>query len=286
MASMFKHVSVLGPGLLGASLLMAVKARNLCAQTSTWSRRLETRRKCQGQPWCDLVFDQASDAVRDADLVVLSTPVETIGPLLEEIGPHLQAGALVTDVGSTKRLICEQAQAAIPSGVDFVGSHPMAGSEKTGLEHASPHLFRQQACFVTPLPETSPSATARAIELWQALEMKVATVPPDEHDRIVAHISHLPHFLASVLCTFLSHKPENWKNFAGGGLRDTTRIAAGDPGIWQSIANQNREEILHALEGFSRELQGLLDILRQQDSNAVKQLLETGKQYRDTLRFN
>lgn len=286
MASMFKHITVLGPGLLGASLLMAAKARGICSRTATWSRRPETRLKCEKQPWCDLVSDQASDSVRDADLVVLCTPVETILPLLEEIGPSLKKGALVTDVGSTKGLICRQSTALLPEGVDFVGSHPMAGSEKTGLEYATPDLFRHQACFVTPLPETSPSATERIIAFWQALEMEVTTKSPDEHDRIVANISHLPHFLASTLCAFLSRHPEDWKNFAGGGLRDTTRIAAGDPGLWQSIANQNREELLRALEGFSKELQYLRDILHQQDKPALQQLLEAGKDYRDTLRSN
>ncbi len=284
MASMFKHITVLGPGLLGASLLMAAKARGLCSRTGAWSRRMETRLKCEKQPWCDRVSDQASDAVRDADLVVLCTPVETIVPLLKEIGPALKKGTLVTDVGSTKGLICHQSHTAAPAGVDFIGSHPMAGSEKTGLEYATPDLFRHQTCFVTPLAETPPSASERAIAFWQALEMEVTTTSPDEHDRIVANISHLPHFLASALCAYLSRQPGDWKHFAGGGLRDTTRIAAGDPGLWQSIANQNREELLRALEGFSKELQHLQDSLRQQNSTALKQLLEAGKHYRDGLR--
>ncbi len=281
---MFKQLTILGPGLLGASLMQAAKARGLCKRTAAWSRRAETRAKCKGQPWCDAVFADARKAVAQADLVVVCTPVDTIVPLLEIIGPKLKAGALVTDVGSTKSLICRHGRAALPKKVGFVGSHPMAGSEKTGLEHADPELFEGRACFVTPLVDTPAKDVDRLTRFWKELGMEVATTSPEAHDEIVAHLSHLPHLLASAFCAYLGTRDPKWAHFAGPGLRDTTRVAAGDPALWKAIALENREEILRALDGFQKELDGLRAALHNRQPFALQHLLERGRDFRVRLR--
>jgi cyclohexadieny/prephenate dehydrogenase len=281
---MFKQITILGPGLLGASLLQAAKRRGLCLRTAAWSRRAETRAKCEGQPWCDAVFADAGKAVAKADLVVVCTPVDTIVPLLGEIAPKLKKGALVTDVGSTKSLISRLGRAALPKKVGFVGSHPMAGSEKAGLEHADAELFEGRACFVTPLVNTPAKDVDRVTRFWKALGMEVSTTTPEAHDEIVAHLSHLPHLLASAFCAYLGTRDPQWAHFAGPGLRDTTRVAAGDPALWKSIALENREEILRALDGFQNELDKLRATLHNAQPFALQHILERGRDFRVRLR--
>jgi prephenate dehydrogenase len=281
---LFDSIAILGPGLLGASLLQAAKRRGLCRKTAVWSRRPETRLKCEGQPWCDAVFADPADAAASADFVIACTPVDTIVPLLAQIAPRLRPGTLVTDVGSTKSLICRHARAALPATIAFVGSHPMAGSEKTGLDHADPELFQGRACFVTPLVDTPTADVERVARFWKDLGMEVATTTPEAHDEIAAHLSHLPHLIASTFCAYLSTRNPGWIHFAGPGLRDTTRVAAGDPTLWKAIALQNREEILRALDGFQHELDQLRAALHNHQPFPLQHLLERGRDYRLRLR--
>lgn len=281
---MFDQATILGTGLLGASLMRALRSHGLAKRIAAWSRRVETRLKCEGQPWCDAVYDNPHEAVADADLVVLCTPVEQIATLAGSIAPNLKTGALVTDVGSTKSLVTRRSHAAMPEYAAFVGSHPMAGSEKSGPEHSSETLFRNRMCLVTPLPETPPDALEKILRLWRGLDMRVATMSPERHDEIVAHISHLPHILASALCAYLSRKDPEWSAYAGGGLRDSTRIAAGDAGLWQSIVSENKAEILRALDGFELELQGFRRAIHNDQAPQLWRLLEDGRAFRQNLR--
>ena len=281
---MFQQITILGPGLLGASLAMAVKERGLAARVVTWSRRPESRAKCLNQSWCDAVFDSPEKAVVGSDLVVICTPVQTIVPLLVQIRPALDAEALITDVGSTKSLICREARSALEGhSATFLGAHPMAGSEQAGMEHAQSDLFENAACILTPLDDASAEAIAQLSAFWDALGMTVSTVSPEKHDEIVAHVSHLPHLLASTLCGYLAAQDDTWRTLAGGGLRDTTRIASGDPQLWKQILEQNSDEVVRAIEGFEQQLHHLKTALLNQDSLGVIAQLERGKTYRDQL---
>ncbi|MEC8209740.1 MAG: prephenate dehydrogenase/arogenate dehydrogenase family protein [Verrucomicrobiota bacterium] len=277
---MFQQISILGPGLLGASLALAMKERGLCQRVHSWSRRAETRLQAMQADWCDAVFDQASAACEASDLVVLCTPVETIIPLIEQVAPSLSPEVLVTDVGSIKGLICREAQSL---SVNYIGSHPMAGSERTGMSNASHSLFDGAACFITPLDNDSEAEIARLQQLWQAVGMRVVSTTPEKHDEIVAHISHLPHLLASSLCAYLAGMDASWKSLAGGGLRDTTRVAAGDPTLWKQILEQNHEEVLRAIDGLEDELQALKGALLNKNTPELIAHLERGKQFRDSL---
>ena len=281
---MFQQITILGPGLLGASLAMAVKERGLAARVVTWSRRPESRAKCLNQSWCDAVFDSPEKAVVGSDLVVICTPVQTIVPLLVQIRPALDAEALITDVGSTKSLICREARSALEGhSATFLGAHPMAGSEQAGMEHAQSDLFENAACILTPLDDASAEAISKLSAFWDALGMTVSTVSPEKHDEIVAHVSHLPHLLASTLCGYLAAQDDTWRTLAGGGLRDTTRIASGDPQLWKQILEQNSDEVVRAIEGFEQQLHHLKTALLNQDSLGVIAQLERGKTYRDQL---
>jgi prephenate dehydrogenase len=279
----FKQLTILAPGLLGASLAMAARHYALARRIHVWARRAESRHACETSDWCDGAFADAGESVAGSDLVILCTPVDAIIPMVRQISSCLQAGALVTDVGSTKSRICRLGARLVPSGVDFIGSHPMAGSEKSGLDHARLDLFRNRACLVTPVEETTAAPVDRLVGFWRSLGMEVTTLTPEEHDEIVAHISHLPHLLASLLALQLSRKPDSWQAFAGNGLRDVTRIAAGNSGIWRSIFEENKDELLRALDGFEHELAGMRSLLHNGEWARIRQLLEAGKSFREGL---
>jgi len=217
-------------------------------------------------------------------MVIVCSPVETIRHLVARIAGHVKKGAIVTDVGSTKSLVTRHCHAVMPPGTAFIGSHPMAGSEKSGMAHARGDLFRGKTCFVTPLVDSHQPSVEVILRFWRELDMEVATVSPERHDEIVAHISHLPHILAVSLCSFLSTKDLDWRNFAGEGLRDTTRVAAGSPRLWKTILEQNREEIVRVISQFENELQALKAAIANERNFEVLNHLERGKAYRDSLR--
>ncbi|MGB0743814.1 MAG: prephenate dehydrogenase [Opitutales bacterium] len=281
---MFDQISILGPGLLGASIGIAAHERGLAGRIVSWSRQAATRAKCLSQPWCDQVRDTAEEACRGSQFIVICTPVQTIVPLLEAVAPVLEADALITDVGSTKNQICREAQSVRLPKATFIGSHPMAGSEQTGMAYARGDLFDGAACIVTPWDDTPTSATAQVSTFWEAIGMQVTHTSPEQHDEIVAHISHLPHVLSSALCSFLANKDLAWSGLAGGGLRDTTRIAAGDPALWRHILESNREEVVRAISGMEEELHFIKAALMNQDTTSLNQRLEKGKGYSEQLK--
>lgn len=281
---MIDQLTVLAPGLLGGSIAMAARQRGIARKIVLWTRRPEARLKLREQPWCDAALDTPEAAVKDADLVVLAAPVEKIISLAEQIAPHLRPGTQVTDVGSVKGDLCRRCHAALPAGVHFVGAHPMAGSQKTGWENGSADLFVHRTCFVTPLPMTDLKAVEEIVEFWHDLGSDVTTLTPDQHDEIVAHISHLPQAIATSLCTFLSEKNITWRNYAGGGLRDTTRIGGSDATMWVEIFQQNRDEVLRALRQFQDELHGMYSAIANREWADVRARLERGKAYRDGFR--
>jgi prephenate dehydrogenase len=278
------QIAILAPGLLGASVARAARHFGAAQRVVIWARRPEVRLQLKGQPWCDAVADTPTDAVKGALLVVICSPVDQIVALVKQIAPALDAGAIVTDVGSVKSEICRLSHQAMPAGRHFIGSHPMAGSEKTGWEHGREDLFKGRVTFVTPLPDSDPNAAQQVAAFWQALGSDAATCAPDAHDEIVAHISHLPQVLASTLCATLAKKDIRWRNYAGGGLRDTTRVAGSDPKLWKTILEQNRDEVLRALRACQEELHGMERALANRDWFEVQAVLERGRAYREQFR--
>lgn len=278
-------LAILGSGLIGASVLRAAKARGLFRRSVVWDIRAENRDFCVSSGWADVATEDLGEAVCEADLVVIATPADTVGDLVERIARHLKPGALVTDAASTKGHIARVAHAAMPEGRHFVAAHPMAGSEKNGPGAAKADLFEGRACFITPLSgRTDDNAVARVSEFWKQLGSRVVEVSPDDHDEIVAHISHLPHIAAVALSGMLAKKPDLWRDCAGGGLRDTTRVAGGDPEIWRAILLENRHEVARAVESFERELRDLREALESNDSRALTRALEAGREWRAGLR--
>jgi cyclohexadieny/prephenate dehydrogenase len=262
---------------------MAARRFGVAGRVRVWARRAESREACAESDWCCGAFADPGEAVAGSGLVVICTPVDRIVETVRSCSRSLMPGALVTDVGSTKSRICRHASHEVPSETVFIGSHPMAGSEKSGMHHARADLFQGRACMVTPLEQAPPEAVDCLVRFWRQIGMDVSSLSPEKHDEIVARISHLPHLLASVLALQLSRSPDPWKALAGNGLRDTTRIAAGSPDIWRSIFEENREELLRALSDFEDQLAEVRSHLHNGEWLRLRQMLEKGKQYRDDL---
>jgi prephenate dehydrogenase len=274
----FKRVVIVGVGLLGGSLGLALKARGLAQEVVGWGRRIETLRPALDLKAVDRIETDLPNACQQADLVVVCTPVECIVPSVLQCLPSLAEDGLVTDVGSTKRAICDQLNSSATR--HFCGSHPLAGSDKSGVAYATARLFEDRLTIITPTADTPPPLLARTERLWQAVGSRTLTMSPADHDQAVAHISHLPHIVAAALA---AGTPQALLPLAASGWCDTTRVAGGGVELWRQILQENRGPILHALEGFAASLEPWIDALRRNDSQQLEQLLEAGKQKRDSV---
>jgi prephenate dehydrogenase len=285
---MVKRIAILGPGLLGGSLALALKART-GAHVAMWARRAEVVGAVLAQGSADDASTDLERVVAGADTVVLATPIGVMPDLARQMIPHLADDVLVTDVGSVKAPVCSELSAIFSAGSqNFVGSHPMAGSEQTGLEAARSDLFDGAVCIVTPNESTAPATVERATAFWQAVGGQVRIVHPDEHDAIVATISHLPHLLAAVLVNTVSEKCPAAFDFCGPGFRDTTRIAGGPPQMWTEILGENRAAVGNALDALIEKLRAAATVLSSGSSerdSSMTQLLTQAKAQRDRLRL-
>ena len=276
-----KCLSILGVGLLGGSIGLAVKRTASWGAVVGYGHRQETLDEALKLGAIDRGANSAADAVRGADLVVLCTPVGLFEPLLQEIAPAVSPGTLVTDVGSTKRRVVASAERILPSGVNFVGSHPMAGSEKRGVRYASADLFDDAVCITTPTPKTDPAALEQIEAFWRQLGMRSARLSPQEHDRRLADISHLPHALAAAL---VAMQDEASLALTGNGFRDMTRIAAGDAGMWRDILVENRDHLRSSVQRLRRHLETLLTHLDAPDADAARAWLDAAAERRKRMR--
>lgn len=281
---MYNSLSIIGPGLLGASIAMSVYQKKLAKEVHLWARNEEKRASCLKNDWCDHVHESLESTVKNSDFILLCTPVDTIIPILNTIAPHLAPNAIVTDVGSVKGSICSQAKTISNNAhFHFIGSHPMAGSEKSGMEHASAELLKQATCIITPTEHTDPLTLEKVTQFWSKLEMNPVHMSPENHDSLIAKISHLPHIVASVLAASLSDIPDEQFQYAGGGLKDTTRVAGGSPDLWQSIVSQNSDQILKSIDQFEETLKVLKNSLASQDLESLYRILNDGQLARKAI---
>jgi prephenate dehydrogenase len=278
-------LTILGPGLLGGSIGMAARHRKVARRVTIWARRLEAADEAFRLGAADEATHDLRRAVADADLVVLATPIGVMPALAEQIKPFLSPGCIVTDVGSVKYPVVTALTAALSGKAAVVGSHPMAGSEQAGIEAARRDLFEKAVCIVTPTAETDTGALKVVHEFWKAIGCSVRTVPPHEHDEIVARISHLPHVVAAAVVNVVCREGNEALNFVGPGFKDFTRIASGPPEMWTEIALENRQEIGRALDGLMEELGKLRAALENNDAAELKAMLKKAKHFRDELRF-
>lgn len=278
MSVRFERVAVLGLGLLGGSVALAVRRAGLAGRVVGVSRRAETVQRALEAGAVDEASTSPASLIPGADLVVLATPLEVTAQALGDAVPHLDEGALVTDVGSVKGAIAEQLPGLLPRGVAFVGAHPMAGSHHRGVEHAREDLFDGAACVLTPTPATSGEALAQVRAFWEGLGAHVLERSPGEHDRQVAWVSHVPHALAFAFARALEGAPAGSGALAGAGFRDFTRIARADPEIWADILATNRKQVVGPLRSVAESIEDLVRLLEAADAETLEQFIAAARE--------
>ncbi|HJT22121.1 MAG TPA: prephenate dehydrogenase/arogenate dehydrogenase family protein [Nitrospira sp.] len=286
MATRFSQVAIIGVGLIGGSLGMILRRKGLAASVVGVGRRIENLRTAVELGAIDRYVSDPREGVQDADLIVLATPVDTYERHLKAWASSLKPGTIVTDVGSVKGRLVEQAEAAMPPGVHFVGAHPIAGKEKTGVAAGSDQLFVGARCIITPTAKTDRRALEHVTVMWQETGSVVLEMEPYLHDKILGAVSHLPHVVAFTLINALMDiKREvpslDLPGHSGGGLRDTTRIAASSPEMWRDIFLWNRDNIVRFIEAYERSLGNMKKLILAGDAAGIEKELERAKQERE-----
>ena len=285
----FRKITIIGVGLLGGSIGLAVKRRKLVSPggVAGFVRRVASLKDCEQAGAVDFATTDLLAAVWDADLVILCTPLAQMRARVREMLPALKRGAMVTDVGSVKAGVVRELESLVAkAGAHFVGSHPMAGAEKTGVGAASADLFVNAVCVVTPTKKTNKAATHNVERFWKLLGARTLRLAPEQHDLLVSRSSHLPHVLAATLAgnVLKPAQPKHQAALCANGFRDTTRIASGSPEMWRDIALANRKNLERALEDFISDLKKFGRTLAKADAQAITKFFETAKARRDRWR--
>ena len=277
-----ESIAVLGPGLLGGSILhdaMRLGAPSVLA----YARRLEVCQEIDRLALAHIATTDLAKAVQGASLVILASPVGTFGGLVEQVlACPLAENVIITDVGSVKGMVLATAgKLCQDAGKTFIGSHPMAGSEAKGLLASRARLFADAACILTPEETTPPAALERLQNFWQQLGCRVSTMDANRHDSVVSRISHMPHLAAVAVTLAALEADSSIAQFAAGGLRDTTRVASGDPAMWREILLENRPAVLAAGRDLQQKLSELLELLEKMDEQPLQDALQHAKALRD-----
>ena len=278
-------VAIIGLGLMGGSLGLALKRYCPSVTVVGYARRQETRKRAMEMGACDTVTDRVETAVENADVVVLCTPILEIASLVKRISGSLRSGAIITDVGSTKAMLMREV-AAILEGRDacFIGSHPMAGSERTGIDAAQEDLYVNAVVIVTPPVDAQHERESAVVQkLWQAIGARVLVIDANEHDAIVAGTSHVPHLVAALLVRAAARAADAPGPYCGPGFRDATRIAAGSEWVWHDIVKSNATSIAASLQDVRKDIDVMLDALERQDFDAIRDLLGAAREVRDDI---
>jgi len=280
-----RQLAIVGVGLLGGSVAKAARLGGLAHRIVGIGRDAGRLRPALDDGTLDLAVTELDAGVREADFVLLAAPVLTIEGLLERVWRAAPDGALITDVGSTKRNIVRAAERlAATRSLSFVGSHPLAGSEQAGYRVARADLFRGATVVVTPTEATELGALKKTTEFWEALGARVSSLDPETHDRTVAAISHLPHLIACALVDGAARVEPSALELAARGFRDTTRIAAGDPDMWTEIFLANRDALSATVEAFREALADLQRTIDAGQADALRAVLARIKATREQVR--
>lgn len=275
------NIAIVGVGLIGGSLGMAWRARG--HKVTGIVRRPDAVDEVLAVGACDKATTDLAYGVQSADVVVVCTPVVSIVPTVEALLPHVPSGCIITDAGSTKRMICETLWAIERPDAPFIGGHPMAGSERTGVDAADPYLFQNAVYVLTPHKKTPPDALSRLEELVRQTGANTIVMDVERHDLIVAAVSHVPHLVAAALvqtASAVNHRIPETLTLAAGGFRDTTRIAAGSPSIWRDICTTNREAILQVLELFNQSTSRIEEVIREGNAGQIEDYLREAREQR------
>lgn len=282
----FNRLAIIGVGLIGGSLARAVRQAGGCVEVIGCGRDVAHLKKAVSLGVIDRYETDVGLAVKGADMIVVAVPLGAMATVFKKILPHLSSDATITDVGSAKASVVNDARAVLGDRFSsFVPGHPIAGTEKSGVEASFAELFINHCVILTPLAETSPAALQRARALWKYAGADVVEMEPHHHDEVLAATSHLPHVLAYALVDTLARMDakEEIFRFAAGGFRDFTRIASSDPVMWSDICLANKDALLKMIGEFDGQLKTLAEAIRKNDGNALVQIFFRAKQVRDRI---
>jgi prephenate dehydrogenase len=280
---MLKKVAIFGVGLIGGSFALALTRAGRVDQIAGFGRSAEVLVRAQALGIIDTISASAEEAVRDADLVLIAAPVAQTGAILRAIAPHLQPGTVVTDAGSTKADVVAAARAALGDKIgQFIPGHPIAGREQNGPEAAIADLYSGKKVVLTTLPENSADDIDRVASAWQACGAQIHRLSAEDHDRVFAAVSHLPHLLSYALVDDIARKPhaELLFQYAASGFRDFTRIAGSSPEMWRDISLANQPALLGELDAYLDQLQGLRRMLVERDGAGLEAVYANAQQAR------
>jgi len=285
---MINKVCVIGVGLIGGSLALALKNAGFCQHIVGGGRNQQRLEKAQQLGIIDSYSTSLADAVKDADIVFVAVPMGTMLTVFEQIADYLKPGAVITDGGSAKLAVIADAKTGLGKHFsNFVAGHPIAGTEKSGCEAAFAELYQQRRIIITPADETEASAIDTVIAMWQAAGAEIESMTAELHDEVLAGTSHLPHLLAYGLvnCLFESDKADDYFKFAAGGFRDFTRIASSDPVMWRDICLTNKSALLDSLARYQTELDQLKSALEDNDGDQLLSYFQSAKKSRDKFHY-
>ena len=272
-APSFDKIALIGFGLIGGSIARAARGQGLAGEIVTTAHSAKTRTRVSELGIVDRVVETNTEAVKDADLVILCIPVGACGPVAHEIADHLKPGAIVSDVGSVKGAVVRDMAPHLPASAHFVPAHPVAGTEHSGPDSGFAELFINRWCILTPPERTDPNAVERLRGFWAALGAKVEIMTPDHHDLVLAITSHLPHLIAYTIVGTADELAQVTSSevikFSAGGFRDFTRIAASDPTMWRDVFLANKDAVLEMLGTFTEDLSKLTRAIRRGDGEAL-----------------
>jgi cyclohexadieny/prephenate dehydrogenase len=284
---LFAKVALLGIGLIGSSMAHAMRRAGLAAHISGYARRPETLEMANAVGFADTLHDTPQAAARDADFVVLATPVGAFGEIAKAIAPHLKPGAIVSDVGSVKTAVIRDVGPHIPAGVYFVPAHPIAGTEQSGPEAGFAELFDGRWCVLTPLEGADPRAVETVKTFWRRCGSEVEVMDAKHHDLVLAITSHVPHLIAYNIVGTAADLETVTRGevikYSAGGFRDFTRIAASDPTMWRDVFLNNREAVLEMLGRFNEDLTALQRAIRWGDGEALFNLFTRTRTIRRSI---
>jgi cyclohexadieny/prephenate dehydrogenase len=280
----YNRVALIGIGLIGSSLSHAMRRVKLAGHITGFAQSAETRRVAIELGIVDSIHEQAEDAVKDADLVILCAPLGTYGATAALIAPQLKQGATLTDVGSVKTAVVRDVSPHVPKGVHFIPGHPIAGTEQSGPRSGFAELFDGRWCVLTPMPQSDAAAVDKLEAFWKACGSNVERMTPEHHDLVLAMTSHLPHLIAYNTVATAGDLEDVTQSevikFSAGGFRDLTRIAASDPTMWRDIFLNNKEAVLEMLGRFTEELAVLQRAIRWGDGDTLFDLFTRARDIR------
>ena len=287
MNNTFEKVCILGLGLIGGSIGLAIKRSNISNQITGYARSNSTLERAIELGLVDSVKNNLQDAVNNSDLVILATPLSTFRELVEEMSPFLKKGCIITDTGSAKLTVIEDLKDILPNGVEFVPGHPIAGTEESGPDAGFAELFDNRWCILTPTEDNSSNAVDLVKGFWESIGSKVEIMDPMHHDKVLAITSHIPHLIAFNIVGTANNlanvTEKEVVKYSAGGFRDFTRIAASDPKMWSDIFTYNSDAVLEMLDLFSNDLAKLKAAVIKKDSDLLFSNFEKTREVRKNI---